>query len=170
MGDVAGVGAGGAGGAGARGRGREAGAGVAALPGGAAGGGGGPEAAARALGCAASSVYAWVAAWRRAGLAGLAERRWRGGPAPRLAGAGEALLTALLAQDPQARGWHATGWTVPLLRTELARAGFAVGERMIRRALHGLGWGWKRPKYVLGRPDPAHAAKKGRSWSGPAPS
>ena len=130
----------------------------------------GPEAAARALGCAASSVYAWVAAWRRDGLAGLAERRWRGGPAPRLAGAGEALLAALLAQDPQARGWHATGWTVPLRRTELARAGVAVGERTVRRALHRLGWGWKRPKYVLGRPDPAHEAKKGRSWSAPGPS
>jgi transposase len=130
----------------------------------------GPEAAARALGCCAASVYAWVAAWRRDGLGGLAERPRRGGPPPRLAGAGAALLGALLAQDPQARGWQATGWTVPLLRTELERAGYPVGERTVRRALHRLGWRWKRPKYVLGRPDPAHAAKKGRSWSGPAPS
>jgi transposase len=131
---------------------------------------GGPEAAARALGCAPSSVYAWVAAWRRDGLGGLAERPRRGGRPARLAGAGAGVLGRLLAEDPQARGWHATGWTVPLLRTELARAGYPAGERTVRRALHRLGWGWKRPKYLLGRPDPAYAEKRGGSWSAPAPS
>ena len=33
--------------------------------------------------------------------------------------------------------------------------------RTIRRALHRLGYRWKRPQYVLGRPDPAYEAKKG---------
>jgi transposase len=69
----------------------------------------------------------------------------------------------LLAADPQTRGHRATGWTVPLLRTELAAAGIMAGERTIRRALHRLGWRWKRPKFVLGRPDPAYAEKKGSS-------
>lgn len=73
------------------------------------------------------------------------------------------MLTGLLDQDPQSRGDQATGWTVPLLRTELAQAGYAVGGRTIRRALHRLGYRWKRPRYVLGRPDPADAEKKGRS-------
>lgn len=122
------------------------------------------EAVAAALGCGASSVYAWAAAWRVQGLGGLRERP-RGRQQPHLAGAGEALLTALLGTDPQTRGRHATGWTVPLLREELAAAGLAVGERTIRRTLHRLGWRWKRPKYVLGRPDPLHAAKKARSRS-----
>ena len=76
-------------------------------------------------------------------------------------------MTELLRQDPQARGWHATGWTVPLVRTELERAGYPAAERTIRRTLHRLGWHWKRPKYVLGRPDPGYAEKKGRSWSAP---
>lgn len=120
---------------------------------------------AMSLACARSSVFGWAAAWRRDGLAGVTPAPHRGGPTQRLAGAGEALLTALLAQDPQARGRHATGWTVPLLREELADAGYAVGERTIRRTLHRLGWRWKRPKYVLGRPDPLHAAKKARSRS-----
>lgn len=75
--------------------------------------------------------------------------------------AGEAEVEGLLAIDPQTRGHQATGWTVPLLRTELARAGFVVGERTIRRALRRLGYRWKRPQYVLGRPDPAYAEKKG---------
>lgn len=106
----------------------------------------GPEAAAAVLGCAGSSVYAW------------------------LAGGGTALLARLLGEDPQARGWQATGWTVPLLRTELARAGYPAADRTVRRALHRLGWAWKRPKYRLGRPDPAYAEKKPRWRSAPAPS
>ena len=123
----------------------------------------GPAAAARVLGCALSSVYLWVAGWRRDGMAALRERPRGGGRPARLAGRGAELASQLLGLDPQARGWHATGWTVPLLRTELERAGYAVGERTVRRTLHRLGWHWKRPKYVLGRPDPDYAAKRGRS-------
>jgi transposase len=128
----------------------------------------GPEAAVAALGCARSSVYAWLAAWRRDGLGGVMERPRRGGRPARLAGAGTALLASLLAQDPQARGWHATGWTVALLRTELGRAGYPASDKTVRRALHRLGWGWRRPKYLLGRPDPAYAEKNRPSWSAPA--
>ena len=116
-------------------------------------------AVAAALRCSVASVYAWTAAWRRVGVAGLAEGPHGGGPA-KLGAGGETVLTGLLAEDPQARGHQATGWTVPLLRTELAAAGYAVGERTIRRTLHRLGYRWKRPRYVLGRPDPAYAEKK----------
>lgn len=121
----------------------------------------GPDAVAAALGCSRASVYGWAAAWRQYGLAGLHEQPRRGRPA-KLAGQGSTALTALVASDPQAQGQHATGWTVPLLRAELAAAGHAVSERTIRRTLHALGWRWKRPKYVLGRPDPDYEAKKGR--------
>ena len=72
------------------------------------------------------------------------------------------MLNTLLETEPQHRDYHTTGWTVPLLRTELAQAGYPVRERTIRRTLHRLGWLWKRPKYVLGRPDPAYAEKRGR--------
>ena len=118
-----------------------------------------PPAVATALGCALSSVYNWAAAWRAEGLAGLVEGPHRGG-ARRLDADGEAALAALLDRDPQGRGHHATGWTVPLLRTELAAAGYELSERTLRRALHRLGWRWKRPRFVLGRPDPAYAEKK----------
>jgi transposase len=117
-------------------------------------------AVAAALRCSVASVYAWTAAWRQAGVAGLAEGAHGGGKA-KLGAGGEAVLTARLAEDPQARGYQATGWTVPLLRTELAQAGYVVGERTIRRTLHRRGYRWKRPRYVLGRPDPAYAEKKG---------
>lgn len=49
-----------------------------------------------------------------------------------------------------------------MLRAQLERAGYWVSERTIRRTLHRLGFRWKRPKYVLGRPDPDHERKKGR--------
>ena len=119
----------------------------------------GPEAVARALGCSRASVYGWAAAWRARGLEGLRQRPPAGGRR-RLAGGGEPALGALLAADPQARGHLATGWTVPLLRAELAAAGHAASRRTVRRTLRRLGWRWKRPKYVLGRPDPAYAEKK----------
>jgi transposase len=120
-----------------------------------------PGAVATALGCAVSSVYNWAAAWRRDGLPGLQEGD-HGGGKPVLDAAGEALMEDLLAQDPQAHGHHATGWTVPLLRTELTSRGYAPSDKTLRRALHRLGYRWKRPKFVLGRPDPAYEAKRGR--------
>lgn len=119
-----------------------------------------PEAVAAALGCSRASVYGWAAAWRRAGLAGLRGRP-HGGGVERLDERAGPLLEDLLGQDPQARGHQATGWTVPLLRAEPAAAGIAAGERTVRRALHRLGYRWKRPRFVLGRPDPAYERKRG---------
>jgi transposase len=118
-------------------------------------------AVARTLGCSQASIYAWTAAWREHGVAGLAEGAHRGGPV-KLGPASEALLSELLASDPQAHGRRATGWTVPLLQGELAARGTVVGERTVRRALHRLGYRWKRPRYILGRPDPACTENKGR--------
>ena len=119
-----------------------------------------PGTVAHSLGCSVASVYHWVGAWRRAGVAGLAEGPHRG-VARRLDAVGEALLGAMLASDPQARGHRATGWTVALLRAELAAAGYPASARTVRRAVHRLGYRWKRPQYILGRPDPDYEAKKG---------
>jgi transposase len=115
---------------------------------------------AKSLGCSQASVYAWTAAWRQAGVTGLTEGD-HGGGRVKLGLIAEAILRTLLASNPQAHGHRATGWTVPLLRTELATQGTRVSERTIRRALHRLGYRWKRPRYILGRPDPEYAAKKG---------
>jgi transposase len=114
---------------------------------------------AHTLECSQASVYAWTAAWRKQGVGGLREGA-HGGRRRRLDAGGEAALVEVLASDPQAQGQRATGWTVPLLGTELARVGYVVSGRTIRRALHRLGYRWKRPRYVLGRPDPDYEAKK----------
>jgi transposase len=115
---------------------------------------------ARALGCTETSVCNWTAAWREGGAAGVAEGQ-HPGQARRLSPEGEAALEALLTEgDPQAHGYAATGWTVPLLHTELGKRGCPAAERTLRRTLRRLGWRWKRPKFVLGRPDPAYTEKK----------
>ena len=125
-----------------------------------------PAAAAQAVHCSVGSIYHWAAIWQRTGVAGVAEGP-HPGAARRLGAAGEARLTRLLETDPQQRGYQATGWTVPLLGTEMAQAGYPVSARTLRRSLHRLGYRWKRPQYVLGRPDPAYAEKRGRSSSPP---
>lgn len=117
------------------------------------------SAVATALGCSLSSVYGWAAAWRCHGMAGVQGHPHGGGRVPLATRAG-VVLEMLLAADPQEHGHRATGWTVPLLHAELAAAGVAVSAKTVRRALHQLDYRWKRPKYVLGRPDPAYAEKK----------
>jgi transposase len=121
-----------------------------------------PEAVAETLGCARSSVYAWAKAWREMGLWGLREEP-RSGRKRSLEGRAELLLKELLEEaNPQSRGYRSSGWTVPMLKSELARSGYVVSERTVRRTLKRLGFRWKRPKYVLGRPDPDYESKKGR--------
>jgi transposase len=102
-----------------------------------------------ALGCTLRHISNWVAAWRAGGLEGVREKPRRG-PARSLDAAGEALLAGLLAQDPRARGHRAAGWTAPLLRTELAAAGYTLSEHTIRRSLRRLGFRLKPPSVVFG--------------------
>lgn len=118
-----------------------------------------PAVIAATLGCSLSSVYGWATAWHRDGLRGVRGQPHGGGVVALAVRAG-AVLERLLDEDPQGRGHQSGGWTVPLLRTELATAGYPVSTKTIRRALHQLDYRWKRPKYVLGRPDPAYAEKK----------
>ena len=73
------------------------------------------------------------------------------------------MLEALLPEgDPQAPGDAATEWTAALLRTELERRGWPAAQRTSRRTLHRLGWRWKRPQFVLGRPEAASAEQNSR--------
>jgi transposase len=114
---------------------------------------------ARALQVNVASVYNWLAAWRADGLAGLREGV-HPGLAPRLDAAGLAWLDDLLGRDPRACGYALTGWTVPALHAAATTAGYRLSAHTLRRAVWRLGWRWKRPKFVLGRPDPDYAEKK----------
>lgn len=122
-----------------------------------------PQEVAAVLGCSLASVYNWAATWQQDGQAGLSEAK-HAGRTRTLDAAALRLLERWLLTDPQTVGEQTTGWTVPLLHTRLTQAGYPISQRTLRRALHRLGWRWKRPKYVLGRPDPAYEEKKGH-WS-----
>lgn len=115
---------------------------------------------AHTLACGQSTISRWVALWREQGAERLAEGP-HCGRAYRLDATAAQRVQDLLEADPQAHGHHATGWTVPLLLGELAAAGWVVHEHTLRRTLKRLGYRWKRPQYVLGRPDPAYTANKG---------
>ena len=67
----------------------------------------------------------------------------------------------LLEQSPQVLGYRTTAWTVPLLQRHLReQEGHAVSTSTLRRALHALGYRWKRPRFVLARRDPEREGKK----------
>jgi transposase len=122
-----------------------------------------PQQVAAILGCSLASVYNWAATWQQHGQTGLREPK-HAGRTRTLDAAALRLLEQWLETDPQTLGEQTTGWTVPLLHTRLTQAGSLISQRTLRRALHRLGWRWKRPTYVLSRPDPAYEEKRGR-WS-----
>jgi transposase len=125
-----------------------------------------PEAVPGLVGCSRASVYNWATAWQTRGLAGLEDPAPSRGRPRRLDATAEAEVDRLLSEDPPTHGYAATDWTIPLLRTELTKLGQTLSgrtlRRTLRRTLQRLGGRWKRPQYVLGRPDPAYAQKRGR--------
>jgi transposase len=70
-----------------------------------------------------------------------------------------ALLAGSLVQPPEAWGYEAVEWTVPLVVAHLAAiSGQRVSASSVRRQLRYLGYVWKRPRYVL-QPEPAREKK-----------
>jgi transposase len=114
---------------------------------------------ARLLRASRPSVYHWLACYRcEPDPASLADHR--GGNRPTLwTEELRARLATSLAQPPDAFGYQAVAWTVPLLQQHLARGyGTPPSETSIRRQLQQQGYVWKRPRYVLA-PDPAREKK-----------
>jgi transposase len=71
----------------------------------------------------------------------------------------EALLLASLEQRPDELGYAGVNWTVPLLQEHLyLHGGRWLSDDTIRRELDGLGYVWKRFRYVL-PPDPEREKK-----------
>jgi transposase len=101
-----------------------------------------------------STVYEWVARWSDADRP--KDRRLRDarrpGRPPEARGAVEHVLADLMSTPPTDHGYRHPSWTTPLLLAHLAREHrLAVSEATVRRALHGLGYRWKRPRFTLSR-------------------
>ena len=63
---------------------------------------------------------------------------------------------------PSEYGYQAEGWRATLIRYHLqAKQAIEVSETTVRRCLKGMGYRWKRPRYVLARRDPFWRQAKG---------
>ena len=64
------------------------------------------------------------------------------------------MVQKVMDSDPTQYGYPAEGWTLALLRHHLkATQDMEVSEATVRRCLQGMGYRWKRPRYVLPRRD-----------------
>ena len=115
-----------------------------------------------------STVYEWAARWAdatrpRAGRLRDAARSGR--PAATRDGVEEALAT-VMPSAPTAHGYRHPAWTAPLLLAHLRRQGVEASDATVRRALHALGYRWKRPRFVLSRRAEHWRQSKGGSRPG----
>ena len=104
------------------------------------------NAAARRLGCAASSVMRWVHAHRRHGEAGLKVRPAPGRPR-RLSARQEARVRQQLLRGPMAHGYATDRWTTQRIAEVIERT-FGVGYHRdhVGRLLARCGWSPQKPE------------------------
>jgi transposase len=116
-----------------------------------------------------STVYEWAARWgdtEKPKADRLRDADRSGRPPEQRAAVAEA-LSELMPTAPTDHGCRHPAWTVPLLIAHLAREHqLTASETTARRALHGLGYRWKRPRFVLSRRDPNWRQAKGDSGAG----
>lgn len=116
-----------------------------------------PIAVAQRLAVTRESVYAWARRLRIAGANSLAQRlrdQPRSGRPTGKRQAVQQMVQKVMDTDPTQYGYQAEGWTLALLRHHLkATQDMEVSEATVRRCLQGMGYRWKRPRYVLARRD-----------------
>src|SRR5262245_59140768 len=121
------------------------------------------------LGVTRQSVHNWAAAYARDHDPAALEDRQRSGRPPDLFEQTECVLRSLMPRSPHDFGYPDTDWTVPLLQGELERgSGLLPSDETVRRALHRLGYVWKRPRYALD-PDPEREKKTPHPAAHPGP-
>jgi transposase len=100
-----------------------------------------------------STVYEWAARWGNTDRPRADRLRdaARPGRPPATRDAAEEVLAELMPTAPTAHGYRHPSWTTPLLLAHLKRDGVEASDTTVRRALHRLGYRWKRPRFVLSR-------------------
>ena len=108
-----------------------------------------PTEIARVLFCSRTTVYAVVSRFVGEGRAAFDDRRRRG-PRPLLGQEANERVEKLLEEDsPIEHGWLRSRWSCKLLAVQLLRERLlCVSRETVRRALHGLGFRWRRPRPV----------------------
>ena len=100
-----------------------------------------------------STVYEWAARWENPDRPQADRLRDadRSGRPPDTRDAVEEALAELMLSAPTDHGYRHPAWTTPLLLAHLRREGVEASDTTVRRALHRLGYRWKRPRFVLSR-------------------
>jgi transposase len=109
-----------------------------------------PTEIARVLFCSRTTVYAVVARFVREGHAAFLDHGRRG-PRPLLGEKASECVEKLLEEDsPTEHGWLRSRWSCELLALQLLRerAAALVSRETLRRALHRLGFRWRRPRPI----------------------
>lgn len=123
---------------------------------------------AHALGVTRQSVYTWVARYAQSHDSSVLQDEPRPGRPSLWTKDHQALLRWLMDHTPDAFGYFAVNWTVPLLQEQLEHnTGLGVSDETVRRGLQGLGYVWKRGRYKL-ESDPELEKKTPYSPSNPA--
>ena len=115
-----------------------------------------------------STAYEWAARWTDAQRPKGQRLRdaHRSGRPPQQRDAVEQALAGLMPTPPTEHGYRHPAWTTPLLLVHLRGLGIEASDTTVRRALHRLGYRWKRPRFVLSRRDPHWRQAKGGSSAG----
>ena len=114
-----------------------------------------PEAIARALNCAVSTVYRTRHAFETQGEASLPLKHSPGRPR-QVTVKQEAQLEKALQAEPRHLKQNFSNWTADKLKKHLRWKVHAV---TVWRHLRSLGWRWRRPVPRIASPDPRYAAK-----------
>lgn len=104
--------------------------------------------AAQSFGCARNSLRRWSQRFLAEGRDGLADRGRRGRP-PKLDAAAREVLESALTESPLDYDYPVTTWTVADLTDLLGRQGWSVHPVTVYRALHALGYRYRRPRHDL---------------------
>ena len=108
-----------------------------------------PTEIARVLFCSRTTVYVVVGRFLREGRAAFDDHARRG-PRPLLSQKANERVQKLLEEDsPTEHGWLRSRWSCKLIALQLFRERAAfVSRETVRRALHRLGFRWRRPRPV----------------------
>jgi len=125
---------------------------------------------ARRQGVSRQTVYDWLGRFRERQGGKIGERLKdlpRPGRPPEKRQQAFKVIPQVIERSPQEFGYRHSVWVVPLMKHYLkVRRGIEVSESTLRRALHGLGYRYRRPKYVLSRRSPHWKKAKGGSRKG----
>jgi transposase len=121
--------------------------------------------AAELLGVSHQSIYNWMQAYEQSPQPETLRDRYGGGRPSLWTRQLQQVLQDGLRCRPDDLSYLGMNWTVPLLREYLHdETGSWLSEDTIRRQLQGLGYVWKRSRYVL-PPDPEREKKTRHSPS-----